>query len=369
MKSNARNASRRDPATPTLSVKCSFGARIRMSEHDKIWLRLALKHSSTGIPKIKTMARYTLAILLLSTVVFCQSSPSQAASSGPANVAPDTAVITIKGVCDHPANQKPGPDCKKVITRGQFEAMVQTVQPNLPVSGRRKFAESYVEALVADEQARGQGVTSGPTFELRTRIAYAQAMAQELGVALHQAAMNVSDKQIEEYYQQNPDLYVEADLTAMLVPGIQQLPDPPATMSDDEKEKRVHDSEALMKTTAERLRQRAASGDDMVQLQAEAFQIALVSGQAPPNHLGKVRGTDLPAGQRSVMELKPGEVSGLLPDRRGYMVYKIGEKRVLPLAEVRDAIRKQIADERIHDEMDTTMKASTITLDETYFGK
>jgi hypothetical protein len=213
------------------------------------------------------------------------------------------------------------------------------------------------------------GVAQGAKFDLRTRIAQAQSMAQELGVAVYQNAMNLSDKQIEDYYHQNPDLFIEADLTRMLVPGIQQLPDPPATLSPEEREKRTHDSEALMKATAERMRLRVIAGDDLAKLQAEAFQIALVTGEAPPTKLGKVRGMALPPSQVSVMELKTGEVSQLMLDRAGYLIYKVGEKRVVPLNEVRDDIRKHLINQRIQAETDAIMNASTTTLDETYFGK
>ncbi len=298
-----------------------------------------------------------------------ESPASQNNQPAAGDISPDTPVLTIKGVCDHPSGQKPGPDCRTVITRAQFESMIRTVQPNLPPTGRRQFAQSYVEALVADEQARDTGAAQGPKFELKMRIAWIQSMAQELGVAIYQNAMNVSDKQIEDYYRQNPDLFVEADLTRMLVPGIQQLPEPPADMSPEEREKRIHDSEALMKATAERMRLRVIAGDDLAKLQAEAFQIALVTGEAPPTKLGKVRGMALPPSQVSIMELKTGEVSQLILDHAGYLIYKVGEKRVQPLDEVRNDIKKHLVNQGIQSQVDSITNASTTTLDETYFGK
>jgi hypothetical protein len=324
------------------------------------------------------MAKRLIMLALLCKMVVAQNAQATPQATQPAttpatspigNVAPDAPVIILHGVCDHPQTEKPGPDCKTVITRAQFESMVQTVQPNLPAGARRDFAEKYVEALVADEQARDMGITQGGTFQMRLRIARAQAMAQELGVALHEEASKVSDKDIEDYYRENPDLFVEANLSRMLVPGIQQLPAPEKPLSAPEQEKRNQESEALMKDTAEKLRLRAAAGEGLDKLQAEAFQIAMVTGEAPNTNLNKVRGTDLPANQVTVMELKPGEVSGLLLDRRGYLIYKMGDKKVIPLAAVKDDIRKRIADQRFQAETDAIMNASKISLDETYFGK
>jgi len=308
-------------------------------------------------------------IIAQSALAIPQTTQPAAEASPAANVGPDTPVITVRGVCEHPPSQKPGPDCKKVITRAQFESMIQTVRPNLPASERREFAERYVEALVADEQARDMGITQGEKFEVRSRVARAQAMSQELSIALYEKASEISEQDLENYYRQHPDLFIEADLTRMLIPGIQQLPPPDQTLSDEERGKRDHDSETLMKETAERLRLRAVAGEDLEKLQAEAFQIALVQGEAPSTKMGKVRGMDLPPSQLPVMEVKAGGVSGLLPDRRGYLIYRVGEKRVLPLAEVKDEIRKRITDERFQAENDAVMNAAKITLDETYFGK
>jgi hypothetical protein len=313
------------------------------------------------------MAKLIPVILLLGSSAFSQS--AQSAAKPPADVAPDTPVITIQGVCDHPSGQKPGPNCKTVITRAQFESMVQTIQPNLPASARRDFAQKYAEALVADEKAREMGIDQGPRYDLHMKIARAQALAQELSVAVAEDAYKVSDKDIDDYYSHNPDLFVEADLTRILVPGVQQFPEPAEKLSDEEKTKRYEASEAVMKDEAERLRTRALAGEDMEKLQSEAFALALVDGKQPPVQMGKTRGLDLPANQVSVMELKKGEVSQPIVERRGYLIYRMGEKRTIPLSEARDLIRMKLGGQRKDAQMDAIGKSATTKLDEVYFGK
>ncbi len=298
-----------------------------------------------------------------------QSPTAQHAQPATADISPATPVITINGVCDHPSGQKPGPDCKTVITKAQFEAMVQTIQPNLPASARRDFAQHYVEALVIDEKARTMGVNQGKSFDVRTRIAHTQALAQELNVTVYDDGSKVSDKEIEDYYHNNPDLFVEAELTRMLIPGIQQLPAPTEKLSDAEQDKRNQESEAIMRAEAEKLRTRAVAGEPLEKLQAEAFQLAMVQGNAPNVDLGTVKGSDLPASQISVMELNAGEVSTWYLDKRGYLVYKVGKKRTIPLSEAREDIRKKLADQHRQDEMNAILKPSTPILDEVYFGK
>ena len=292
------------------------------------------------------------------------SSPARAA-----NIAPDEPVITINGVCNHPSGEKPPANCKKVITRAEFEMMIQAVQPNLPASARREFAQRYVGALLADEKVREMKLDRGPRFELRTRIARAQALAQELSVVVYDNGSNVSDKEIEDYYHQNPDRYVEADLSRMLIPGIQQLPAPNEKVSEEEQAKRSRDSETIMKAEADTLHARAVAGEPFDKLQAEAFQLALVKGSAPSTNLGKVRGENLPASHLVVMKLKTGGISDLFLDKSGYVVYKVGEKQTLPLRDVREDIRKTLADQHRQAEIDAILKSATPRLDETYFGK
>jgi hypothetical protein len=69
------------------------------------------------------------------------------------------------------------------------------------------------------------------------------------------------------------------------------------------------------------------------------------------------------------MELKTGEVSQLILDHAGYLIYKVGEKRVQPLDEVRNDIKKHLVNQGIQSQVDSITNASTTTLDETYFGK
>ena len=49
------------------------------------------------------------------------------------SVAPDAPVITIKDVCDKPSGTNSGSaDCKTVITRSEFENLMNALRPNLP---------------------------------------------------------------------------------------------------------------------------------------------------------------------------------------------------------------------------------------------
>jgi hypothetical protein len=323
------------------------------------------------------MPKYLFVFLLLGAMAHAQASlpaqqPGLPGDSSPASeskVGPDTPVITINGVCDHPPAGKPAGSCQRVVTRAEFETMLQAVGQHVSPSARREFAEHFVSALVLEQKAHENGLDQGADFEGRMRIAREQVLAQELNIAVAENASKVSDQQIEDYYRQNPSRYVEADLTRFVVPGIQQLPAPKEKLSEAEALKRSQESEAIMKAEAEKLRVRAVAGEDFEKLQTEAFKLAGISETPPDVHRGKIRGDNLPASQLLVMELKTGEVSPIIPDKDGYLIYKVGEKRSLPLAEVREDVRKHLAEMQRQAEMNAISKSATPSYDETYFGR
>jgi hypothetical protein len=299
--------------------------------------------------------------------------PGAAANSTPAldsKIAPDAPVITINGVCDHPPAEKSGASCKKVITRAEFELMVQIVQPQLTANERRDFAKRYVEALIMEQKAREMGLSQGADANARLKIAREQLLNQLLGMTIGEASVaQTTDKIVEDYYRQNPALYTEADLTRIVVPGIQRLPASTEKLSEDEEIKRDQASEDIMKAEAEKVRARAVAGEDFNKLQAEAYRLAEVDDAPPSTNLGKVRGDSLPPGQISVMGLKTGEISPLLINKNGYFIYKVGEKRVIPLTEVREDIRKTLAEQYRQTELEAIRKSATPSFNETYFGK
>src|SRR5208282_588124 len=59
-------------------------------------------------------------------------------------VGPDDPVITLKGFCADATQQ--GDACKTVITRAQFEKLVETTQPGMPPAMRRNLASNYARA-------------------------------------------------------------------------------------------------------------------------------------------------------------------------------------------------------------------------------
>ena len=113
------------------------------------------------------------------------AAPSNAAPGKPAedakqaleasNIPPDGAVITIQGLCDNPpADKTKASGCKTVITRAEFEKLVDALAPNMAPPARRQLATRYAMGLVMAHEAHKMGLDQGPRFEELLRVARVQ---------------------------------------------------------------------------------------------------------------------------------------------------------------------------------------------------
>ena len=340
------------------------------------------------------MTRYGLVCLLLGAMAWAQAAnstpapaqkPAAAPSAAPATpqtgaapenkepdlskVAPDATIITIQGVCSNPpADKTKSADCKMVITREQFEKIVEAVQPQMNQRARRQFATRYTNAFIMSSKAHEMGLDQGPEFEEHMQLARIQVLSQMLGQAEQKKASEISDKEIEDYYKANEASFEEADVRRIFIPHIQQLPTPKEKLSDAEDQKRTKESEETMKKESDTLHDRAVAGEDCDKLQAEAFKVAGIQSKSPTSKMDKVRRNHLPPAQASAMDLKVGEFSAVLSDQSGYFVFKMVKKETLSLDAVKDEIKGTLRSQKLQDQMQAIEHSATANLDEAYFG-
>jgi len=338
------------------------------------------------------MTRYGLSCLLLGALAWGQaanpkpapasqkpSTPSNASQTAPAapsapeskaaEVPPDAPVITIDGLCEHPPADKSAP-CKTVLTRAEFEKLLEAVQPNMPARVRRQFASRYTSALVMAKKAEEMGLDKTPSYEEHMKLARVQVLAQELNKAISDKAAQVPDKDIEAYYKANLSKFEQADIDRIYIPKNQQPPesDKDKKVTEADEQKRAEQSEKTMKEEADKLRVRAAAGEDFTKLQEEAYKVAGITTGAPNTAMGKMRRSMLPPAQLAVFDLKPGTVSDVIADQNGYFIYKLKSKDTLPLDQVKEEIKGTLRSQRMQDEMQAVQKSATTTFDDAYFG-
>ncbi|MEP6643042.1 MAG: peptidyl-prolyl cis-trans isomerase [Acidobacteriaceae bacterium] len=295
-----------------------------------------------------------------------QQPPSDAkASSVPA----DAAVITLDGVCDNPpAEKSASSNCKTVVTRAEFEDLINAAAPNIPPTARRQLATRYAMGLAMAQQAHAMGVDKGPKFDEMLKLARMQVAAQQLSQALQDKAAQMSDKDIEDYYKANPDAYQQVSLQRLFIPLSKQASASKVKLSQAQTASRKTAGDAAMKAEAEALHKRAAAGEDFSKLQAEAFVAAGYKTTPPSTEPEKVRRSALPPTQLSIMDLKPGEVSQVMSDASGYTIYKLKEKETLPVEGVREEIRATLKTQRLQQSMQALQQTATPTLNDEYFG-
>ena len=330
------------------------------------------------------MSKYYVVCLLLGAMAFGQAAspksasapqnpapataaPSAAPAKPPApEVAPTATVITIKGLCS--GSDKADATCVTTITRAEFEKMIESVQPNMPPRSRRPFADRYAHSLMMAKKAQDMGLDKSPSFDERMKLARVQILSQELGKALQEQAAQISDKDIEAYYQANLAKFEEVDVDRIYVPKTKTPPDSDKEPTEAEEEKFAQESEKVMKAEADKLHTRAVAGDDFKKLQEQAFDVAGLKTGAPNVEMGKVRRNVLAQNQASIMELKVGDISGVLADANGFFIYKVKAKDTLPLDQAREEIKATMRSQRMQDAMQAVQQSGTLTLDTDYFG-
>ncbi|MGA8152843.1 MAG: peptidyl-prolyl cis-trans isomerase [Terriglobales bacterium] len=327
------------------------------------------------------MTRYAVVCLLLGTLAWGQAAQSNPAPAPekenspaaepqpPAELAPDTPVITINGLCENPpADKSEATNCKTVITRAEFEKLIDAIQPAMPARVRKQFANNYARALAMSEKAEQMGLDKGPTFEEHMRIARIQVLSQAFNKSIQEKAAQISDKEIEDYYQANTAKFEQAELDRIYVPRTHQPPASGTKAGSAAQTKDQNDSPAAMKAEADKLHDRAVAGEEPGKLQAEAYQAAGIKAGAPNAGMAKVRRSTLPPNQVLIMDLKPGEVSAVIADQNGYYIYKMKSKEVLSLEQAREEIKGTLRSERIQEAMKSVQEGATPVLNESYFA-
>lgn len=311
------------------------------------------------------------------------SQPAAPATEKPAEpqVAPTDPVITVQGVCADAS--KTGDACKTVITKEQFEKLANSLQPNMTPPVRRQLATAYARMLVMSAEAEKRALDKRPQYDETLRFARMQILSQQLTRDLQEESQKVPDADIEKYYKDNAGAFDEATLLRIFVPKSKQIPPPKpavaaakagaAAAKPAAPEKpidpaaREKAAQAAMTKVAADLRARAVKGEDFEKLQREAFVSAGLKSSAPPAKMDKVRQTTLPPTHKSVLDLKPGEVSAVIDDPSGHYIYKLVSKQALSLDAVKPEIRNTLSTQRYRDAMQAFQASPN--LNQAYFGE
>src|SRR6266850_3567980 len=226
------------------------------------------------------------------------ASPAQAAPAAPAAagpratpakpVAPTAPVIVLNGFCEAPVAGATAPaaaaaankaNCKKVITKAEFEKIVEAVIPK----ARRAEAEAnpqvmqgiakqYAEILVMSNEAKKRGLQRQSGTQELLRISQLQVLAQSLLQDLNEKSAP-TPAEIEKYYNDNKPAFEEAIVRRVVIPKeTAAAPPPPSKDAAQPKAPAEPPPPAAQKAFAEKARARAVAGEDLERIQKEAFE-------------------------------------------------------------------------------------------------
>ncbi len=279
----------------------------------------------------------------------------------------DAPVIILDGVCD---KGTPAADCKTVVTRAEFEKIVNTLMPNMPKQQQKGFASRYATALLLAQKAHDEGLDKTAEFDVQLQLQRLQTLAQLGQQSMDKEAAQISDADIAAYYKQHTNDFQLLSYQRLYVPKQKQGDIVSQKPNDPEAQKQREASEAAMKDEADKLRSRAAAGEDFVKLQQEAYDFAGQKLKASSTRVDNVAKAHFPPSDASVFDLKVGDVSPVLNDPQAYMVYKVEAKKDQPLEEVKPEITRMLQQQKVQQARQDLQKttAEKTKLDEAYFA-
>ena len=278
------------------------------------------------------------------------------------SVAPDAPVITIKGLCDKSSGASAaGADCKTIITRSEFEKLMSALRPNLSKAQQQQVAARYVQLLILQNKAEELGLDKGPAFEEQMQVQRLQVLASLAVEHIQREAGQVSDADIESYYREHSADFRTVSYDKIFVPKQKQADmAKPAAANDPDAQKAREAGEAEMKEEADKLRARAASGEDFVKLQQEAYDMAGLKLQATAvnTHVENAPKDRLPPGDSSIFELKKGDVSQVFNDPAGFMIYKIDDFQDPRLETVKPEVARMLQSQKLKTSNEELQKSA-----------
>ena len=152
----------------------------------------------------------------------------------------------------------------------------------------------------------------------------------------------VTEQSAREFWVANPEEFRHPEQTRLWM----ILLEAPEALTDEYRE--------TVKQRAEALRTRISSGEPFAQVARESSEDP---SREQDGLIGWVRlGLLLPELEEPVFALKKGEVSAVLPSRRGFHIFKAEDRRpagVYPFEEIKDQLREILQGQRINEAMES----------------
>lgn len=258
-------------------------------------------------------------------------------------------MVKATGLC---SDSSSGATCQTVLTKADFDRLVEAVNPKLNQQQKRQLASLYVQMLILANEGEKAGVEKDPLFQERLKLERLRMLAQAAEKHLHDTT-EPTQQQIDVFYAQNAKLFEEVHLLRVTIPK---------TVNGEFNDKAAKD-------LAQKIRARATEGEKFADLQAEVWSTEKSKGTPPNPDLGWKRQAAVDQRfETQLAALKTGDVSPVLEDAQNEYVYKLTEKRQIPLEQVRKDIAAALQQQLFSEKINQLLESVKTDLNESYFG-
>ena len=286
--------------------------------------------------------------------------PGEMAAQRRTELPPNTPVVTVNGVCDQAPKGGGGKGCKTEVTRAQIEAVINALEPTASATVRRQLAINYARLVAAAAEAEKQHLDKDP--EVRKELAAyqqvvrTQVLADRLYRQIEARAKSIPAGVVAKYYAEHALDFEQGEVWRFFLPKTIVSPGGEAQEI------------AVLKAKAEDLRARAAAGEDFDQLQEDAYREFGIKAEIPTTKLNVTRRMSLPIDERSVFDLRAGEVTPVMDTPNAFVVLKLVTKQSIPLASARVGIVSILEREHLQEEMRKATESGRVEFNLNYFG-
>ena len=275
-----------------------------------------------------------------------------------ANVPPGTPVVTLQGVCKDRQAKSP---CETVITRQDLDLFISLYAPNTPETGRSHMAVQYARNVAFSALAEQQGLDRNPALvkelELQLRLVRMRVLANAFLESLPKpAASDVTEPEIQRYYEEHRAQYEQVQVRRLSVPFA--VPTESGRPLD----------RATVKAEMEGARSRAVAGEDLNQLQQDAYKHLHIQATPPAVGVQTLRRISLQGDDLKAFDLKPGEISAVLDSPAAFAFVKLESKEAVPIGSVHQEIEAALRQKRMEDEVGELTKTIGAKFNLQYFG-
>ena len=284
--------------------------------------------------------------------------PSTKSAKG--EVGPNAAVITIDGLCSRPATTAAatpakGAGCRTIVTRAEFERLLEALGPRAQSGDKGRIAQIYVRSLVMEKEAQKLRLESDPLIRERIWISRVGVLGEAVQ-DYYSKHSTPTDADIAAFYKANPKEFDEIDLRRVFIP---RKPETAADKTQD----------AATKQYADSLLARAKAGEDLDKLQQEAFTKADLKAKPPTTKPVPIHRGQLPEDQEeAVFALKKGEFSPVYEEQGAFVFYKVEDRKTQSLEDAKAEIGQQLEQQNLNDKIMGLFNTVKPTFNETYFA-